>query len=248
MCFRFLRLSTLAALFFCQLAQPEARAWHDKTHLVIAEAAGFDLWYSVTAPDVTKSKKEFLSVEGPNHYCNNKADCQVTAGMVLEQAERYNKPNDDVGHLYGAIIASVREYFAMKGRGRYARYPLIFCAHYVGDLSMPLHNTCYNEFNTDRHRINDGIIESSVQSNIESIRSMMQPLYIDSEADLAREVAALAESACKLGARMEMEDRDMTTEEAYAQVTRSASLFSAILAWTDRAQSLLPTVTATAPR
>lgn len=244
----FLRILTVVALLFGQLALPEASAWHDKTHMAIAEAAGFDLWYSVTAPDVAKSKKEFLPIEGPNHYFNNTTACKVTSVMVLEQAERYNKPSDPEGHLYGAIIATVREYFAMQSNGgKYARYPLIFCAHYVGDLSMPLHNTSFNDFNRDRHSINDGIIESSVRNNIGYIQSMMTPPGINSEADLAREVAAVAESACMLGVRMEKENRNMTDEEAYVQVIRSASLLRAILAWTDRAQ-VAPAGTVTVPK
>jgi hypothetical protein len=53
--------------------------------------------------------------------------------MVLAQAEKYNKL-DHHGHLYGAIIASVRDYLKKRGGGKYAEYHMAFCAHYVGDL------------------------------------------------------------------------------------------------------------------
>jgi hypothetical protein len=59
--------------------------------------------------------------------------------MVLAQAEKYNKL-DHHGHLYGAIIASVRDYLKKRGGGKYAEYHMAFCAHYVGDLSQPVHN------------------------------------------------------------------------------------------------------------
>ncbi|WP_164926884.1 hypothetical protein [Chlorobaculum tepidum] len=231
-----LRIVAISALFCAQPFQPEANAWHDKTHLTIAEAAGFDLWYSAAAPDVAKSKEMFSPVESPNHYYNNNANKRVTPEMVMAQVERYNRPNDDEGHLYGAIIGSVREYQSMKKSGKYAKYPLVYCAHYCGDLSMPLHNTRYDDFNKERHSINDGIIENSVRHNIGYIQRMMRPPVIDSEADLAREIAAVAESARKLGMKMRKENRDMTVDEAYTQVTRSASLFNAILAWLERTQ------------
>lgn len=223
----------------------DACAWHDRAHLAIAEAAGLDIWYSAAAPDVAKSKAQFAAVESPNHYFNNNAACKVTAAMVLGQAERYNRPGDAEGHLYGAIVGSIRDYQKMKVQGKYARYPLAFCAHYVGDLSMPLHNTAYDGFNKARHSANDGVIEGSVRDNVGFIRRMMRPPVIDSEEALAREVAAVAESARMLGGTLRRENRDMTVEEAYAQVIRSASLLRAILDWTERGPAA-PAITTTA--
>lgn len=226
-----LRAVILAVLFSFQPFQPEVAAWHDKTHLSIAEAAGFDLWYSAAAPDVAKSKTMFSPVESPNHYFNNSKERKVNQKMVQDQAGRYNDPEDKEGHLYGAIIASVRDYQSAKVQNKYANYPLVFCAHYCGDLSMPLHNTAYDQFNKDHHNINDGIIESTVRSRVAYIRSMMKPPVIRNEKDLAREIAVIAETARALGKKMRSENRDMTTEEAYTQVISSASLFNAILAW-----------------
>ena len=228
------RLAAIAALFCGQPFQPEALAWHDKTHLSVAEAAGFELWYSAAAPDVAKSKRMFSPFESPNHFFNNSSNKAVTAEMVLSQVASYNKPRDREGHLYGAIIASVREYLEMKKSGKYANYPLVYCAHYCGDLSMPLHNTAYDDFNKEHHSINDGIIETGVRDNIAQIRGMMNPPFIDNETGMAKEIAAVAESARQLGMKMRQENRNMTTEEAYRQVARSASLFHAILSWTEQ--------------
>lgn len=229
-----LRIAAVTALFCTQPFQPDANAWHDKTHLTVAEAAGFDLWYSAAAPDVAKSKEMFGPVESPNHYYNNNANKRVTPEMVMAQVGRYNQTNDDEGHLYGAIIGAVRDYQAMKKSGKYANYPLVYCAHYCGDLSMPLHNTPYDDFNKERHSFNDGVIENGVRNNIDDIQRMMTFPYIRSEADLAKEIAAVAETARQLGMKMRKENRNMTTEEAYIQVARSASLFRGILSWTER--------------
>lgn len=232
-----LRIAAITALFFAQPFQPDANAWHDKTHLSVAEASGFDLWYSAAAPDVAKSKEMFGPVESPNHYYNNNANKRVRPEMVMAQVGRYNQPGDDEGHLYGAIIGAVRDYKMMKKSGKYANYPLVYCAHYCGDLSMPLHNTRYDDFNKQRHSINDGIIEFSVRNNIGYIQRMMRPPVINSEADLAREIAVVAESARKLGLKIRREKRDMSVDETYAQVIRSSSLFNAILAWLERTQT-----------
>ena len=63
--------------------------------------------------------------------------------------------------ILGAIIASLRAYEKDHRAGKYAQYHLVYCAHYIGDLSMPLHNTAYDDFNEQHHEINDGIVEDN---------------------------------------------------------------------------------------
>jgi len=220
---------SLSMVLFFMLTTTQAYAWHDKTHLSIAEAAGFALWYSAAAPDVAKSKSEFRSIEEKNHYFNNSAHKEVDEAMVLEQVARYNKPGDVEGHLYGAIIGAVRAYKADSASGKYAEYPLVFCAHYIGDLSMPLHNTEYDDFNKTRHTVNDGIIESSVRNNIGYIQRNMKEITIENESDFAREIATVANTARKLGATLRNENRNMTQDEAYSQIIQSSSLLKAVL-------------------
>ncbi|NMW18526.1 MAG: hypothetical protein HKK66_05800 [Chlorobiaceae bacterium] len=219
----------LSMMFSLMLSSVQAYAWHDKTHLSIAEAAGFELWYSAAAPDVAKSKSEFRPAEEKNHYYNNNAQKEVDEAMVLEQAARYNKTGDAEGHLYGAIIGAVRAYKEESASGKYAEYPLVFCAHYIGDLSMPLHNTEYDDFNKKRHAVNDGIIEGSVRNSIGYIQRNMSEITIENESDLAREIAKVANTARRLGIKMRKENRNMTQEEAYIQVIQSSSLLKAVL-------------------
>ena len=231
------RAAMVAAAMAFQSFQPDALAWHDNTHLAIAEAAGFELWYSAAAPDVAKSKSAFNAIESPNHYFNNNDNREVDAAMVLGQAARYDKPDDMEGHLYGAIIGAVREYRIVKATGKFALYPLVYCAHYIGDLSMPLHNIPHDDFNKAHHSINDGIIDSAARENIDLIRKNMTAIDIQNETDLAREIAVVAESARKLGLTMRKENRDMTPDEAWQQVSRSASLLKAALAYAQREPS-----------
>jgi hypothetical protein len=222
-------VASFSMILSFMMTSAQAYAWHDKTHLSIAEAAGFELWYSAAAPDVAKSKSEFRPVEEKNHYFNNSAHKEVDEAMVLDQAARYNKLGDEEGHLYGAIIGAVRAYRSESASGKYAEYPLAFCAHYIGDLSMPLHNTEYDDFNKTRHGVNDGIIEGSVRNNIGYIQRNISEITIENESGLAREIAKVANSARRLGAKIRKENRNMTQDEAYTQVIQSASLFKAIL-------------------
>ena len=155
----------------------------------------------------------------------------VTPALVIGQVERYNQV-DRGGHLYGAIIASVRDYITAKRRGKYAEYHLAFCAHYVGDLSQPLHNTVYNDYNQKYHARIDGAINDEVLENLHKIE--IYPINIASEKDLAEEIARIANLSRALGYKIEKEERLLTKQEAYGQISHSASLFKAILQYTER--------------
>ncbi len=199
-------------------------AWHDETHLAIAKAAGYQKWYNTAAPDIAKVKAG--EKEGDNHYSDNPKGTVVTPQMVLDQVQRYNQI-DEQGHLYGAIVASFRDYISAKKTRKFAEYQMAYCAHYVGDLSMPLHNMAYDQFNKQHHAAMDGIVESEVLENLDKIK--IYSIEIRSEDDLAKEVARIANLSEELGYRLEAENRMLTKEEAYVQLGHSASLLRAIL-------------------
>ncbi len=204
-------------------------AWNDETHLAIAKTAGYHKWYTAVGADMTKLKAG--DIESPNHYVNNPPGTIITPEMVMAQTERYNQI-DEKGHLYGAIIVSVRNYIREKKKGKYGEYHLGFCSHYVGDLSMPLHNTLFNPFNRKYHVKIDGIIDEEVLSNLERIK--LYPIVIDSEQTLVKEVARIANLSIKLGYQIEAEDRLLKKEEAYKQISHSASLFKGVLEYVRR--------------
>ena len=208
----------------------EALGWHDETHLSAAKAAGYYRWYNTTGPDIAKIKAG--SIERYNHFFNNPSGEEITPEFVLKQAGKYNNPRDPEGHLYGAIIASLREYETTLKKGKYAEYHLAFCAHYLTDLSSPLHNIPYDDFNKAQHFENDGIINNGALKNIAKIkkhmyRILLRPDYF--EGDLAREIARIATKSGELGRKLRKENRNMTKEEAYMQLGQSASLLKAIL-------------------
>jgi hypothetical protein len=199
--------------------------WYDETHIVIAKASGYKKWYNAAGADMAKLKAG--KIEKLNHYVNNPRGTIVTPEIVLWQASKYNETNDPMGHLYGAIIASVRDYMKAKNTGKYGEYHLAFCAHYVGDLSQPLHNNFYNSYNRKYHKTTDGIINDEVLDNLDKIK--IYPIKIGSEKDLANEIARLANLSIKKGYQIQDEKRLLTKEEAYEQISHSASLFKAIL-------------------
>jgi hypothetical protein len=199
-------------------------AWFDETHLAVAKAAGYHKWYLAVGADMTKEKMG--SREGHNHYVNSPKGTVITAEMVLEQVKKYNQ-TDPGGHLYGAILASLRDYIELTKKRKYGEYHLGFCSHYVGDLSQPLHHTLYNSYNRRYHLTNDGIVNDKILDNLNKIK--LYPITINSEQDLANEIARISNISLKLGYRIEDEARILTEDEAYEQLSHSASLFKAIL-------------------
>jgi hypothetical protein len=209
-----------------------AWGWYDKTHLAISQAAGYENWYNSAAPDITRTKAG--DVEATNHWFNNTDEVYVTDKMVMDQVKRYNDPEDQEGHLYGAIIHSLRDYQQAKRTGKYAENHMAFCAHYIGDLSMPLHNAPDDLFNQEHHSKNDGIVEFSVLNNIGFIQRNMYEIKIQNERDLAREIARIANISRRLAYKLKKENRDMTQDEAYKQLSHSASLLKAVLTYAKR--------------
>ena len=201
-----------------------ALAWHDETHIAIAKVAGHKKWFNAAAADIIKIKAG--DIEYANHFVNNPPGRGVKPKMVIDQAKYYNT-TEKKGHLYGAIIASVRDYQKDQKKGKYGQYHLAFCAHYVGDLSQPLHNTIYNDFNKRIHVTVDGIINDEVLGNLSKIK--IYPITITSEYDLAKEIARIANISISKGYALEKENRALTKEEAYECISHSASLFKAIL-------------------
>lgn len=88
----------------------------------------------------------------------------------------------------------------------------------------PFHNIGHNLFNVTYHKDIDGIIDEGILNNLDTIK--VYPIRIDLEEDLAKEIA---NQAMALGYKLEDENRLLTKEEAYQQVSHSASLFKAIL-------------------
>jgi len=205
-------------------------AWYDKTHLAIAKAAGYQNWYNAAAADVTKVKAG--AIEDKNHFFNNDRNAEVTAKVVMGQVDRYNHAQDEEGHLYGAIVAALREFQSARSAGQYAEYHMAFAVHYIGDLSQPLHNISHDRFNKSHHAANDGLVDGEVMDHLSEIQKKMYEIHLRPdhfEEDLVKEIARIANLSHLLGLKLRAENRDMTRGEAYVQLGHSASLVKAVL-------------------
>ncbi|OGU61225.1 MAG: hypothetical protein A2X64_06595 [Ignavibacteria bacterium GWF2_33_9] len=214
-------------IFFVHLSI--SYAWHDLTHIAIGQLAGYEKAYNLAAPDVAKIKAG--NIEQYNHYSNNNGINKVTSELVMNQIPKYNSDdiNEEGGHLYGAIIGSIRNYLTETTSGKYAEFHLVYLGHYLGDLSNPLHNTQYDDFNKKRHSVNDGIVENEIFAHLVYLHTL--EIEIKSEEDIIAEIVKLANYSMELGGKMRIQNRNMNEEEAYLQITRSASLFKGILKW-----------------
>ena len=141
-----------------------------------------------------------------------------------------------MGISTGPLVASVRDYIEAKKRGRYAEYHLAYCAHYIGDLSQPLHSILYSDYNKRNHTKTDGVINDGILDNLEAIK--VYPIEIKTEEDLAKEIARIANLSMALGYKLEDEGRMLSKEEAYQQISHSASLFRAVLRYVEGRKSL----------
>jgi hypothetical protein len=212
-------LSLLAAL-----SPSVSTAWYDETHLAVAKVAGYKKWFNAAGADVARIK--LGDNELHNHYVNNPRGAVITPETVLAQVDKYNQI-DPSGHLYGAIIASARDYINLRKEGRFAEHLLAYTIHYIGDLSQPLHHTLYGDFNKQNHAAVDGVVNDEVLENLDKIK--LYPIEIKTEQDLAREIARTANLSLSLGYRLEDQGRLLTKEEAYQQLSHSASLLKAVL-------------------
>lgn len=239
---------TLAlSLFICS----PALAWHDATHMAVMKAAGLDNYaYLAVGADMAKEKSG--GHEDGNHYRNNAKGIVVTADMVLDQLRDYNCRCEGEGHLYGAIIAALNQYREGKNSNKYARYPLGFAAHYIGDLSMPLHNVEFNVFNKTYHSANDGVVEGDeseptdakvarIAKGIQERMKALPPYRLPPAKEdirkfnlaLAKKIAEIANRSISLGYAMQETKPQrtlMTTDEAYGQLAESAALLKAAFA------------------
>lgn len=220
-----LKISFSLTILTILICSKPAIAWHDKTHLSIARAAGYDSWYNAVGADIAKLKAR--KKEGPNHYVNNPRGTVISGSDVLRQVKYYDNVNNSDGRLYGSIVKSIRNYKKAKRTGKYPEYHLDYCAHYIGDLSMPFHNIEYKGFAKKNHIKLDGIVEAEIFDNFNKIK--IYKIVIKSEKDLADEIAKIANKAIWLGYKLVDEKRLLTKEETYEQLSQSASLLKAVL-------------------
>ena len=243
-------------LFFSSNVFP----WSSLTHTFIAQKAGMPNPQYSNFPDL--SRNENPSLFGPYHWHDPSPNTivtpdyidqyQITIGDYVKVGVYDSKPikirvPDHAGVIYWEILDL---YQKMKDKtGWEYDYYLFNIAHYVGDLSQPLHNfpygnepasdgKVYEEIGTwakDNHRAFEDILESSLpldQKTEEIFDTWINAPTIKSSDDLKKEIAKVANHSIALANQCYAEKRIITKEEALKQIAKSVSLLKAIIAST----------------
>ena len=247
---------------FVALLAADGGAWSCKTHVFIAAEAGMANPEAACFPDMTRKEGEALL--GPRHWHNAAPGTVVTPGYIerfrVERATYVKRGGAgpevlevQIPHRAGVLYSEIVEtYRLLKGsRGWQRAYYLSVLAHYVADLSQPLHNFPHgNEPAADgriysdeglwaknAHFEFDAALDAYLPADRElrrQIYAIIRPPVILSDDDLKREVAGIANRAIALAGACYREKRPLTKAEAVEQVSRSISLLMAVMKETGR--------------
>ncbi len=234
-------------------------AWDCKTHAYIAKKAGLKVPEAACMPDIIRD--ELYDLLSPSHYHNASPDTFVTS----EYIERFNveeilienkgkRYKISVPHPSGILYWKILQIFEkMKSLDKSIQdnllayeYYLFNIAHYIGDLSQPLHNFPYGEypasdgkvyalegnFNKEYHFKFDESFSHSLYINPQIdflIEKNIKDLNIRSKEDLKKEISAIANAALKIANACFKENRLPSEEELVQQISWSISLLKAII-------------------
>jgi len=253
----FLMTITVLALF------SNAFGWSCETHTYIALEAGMKNPETACLPDL--AREENKSLLGPLHWHDAAPNTVVTPSYIdkfkiveakyVKVGSPDSKPitinvPDPSGVLYWKIVEL---YEKMRGAtGWIYDYYLCNIAHYVGDLSQPLHNFAYDEepasdgktypeigaWAKENHGQFDSVLDSYLPLAGEEkihFQALIVPVQIMSVDDLKTEISKIANSAIGLANRCYSEKgRIITKEEALRQIAMSVSLLKGIIANTNK--------------
>ena len=248
---------TLVIIFIVLIFSTNALAWSCKTHIFIAQEAGIKNPETVCFPDL--SKKENDSLLGPLHWHDASPNTtitpeyidqyQITEGMYVKVSSPESKPikiraPDPSGVLYWKILEL---YQRMKGKtGWEYDYYLTNIAHYVGDLSQPLHNFPYGDepasdgksypeiglWAKEHHGEFDDALDPFLpldEKTRKTFKNLIHSVKVASTDDLKKEISKVANSSIALANKCYSEKRIITKNEALRQVALSVSLLKGII-------------------
>jgi hypothetical protein len=252
-------LCPILAVFSLALAgSPDAWGWSCKTHVFIAEEAGIANPRAACFPDL--SRKENDGLLGPFHWHNAAPDAvvspdyidryPVSAGVYLREGSLPASPvKIRVPHPAGVLYWKICDlYQAMRASGGWEyEYYLAAIAHYVGDLSQPLHNfpsgtmpaadgKSYPEaglWARKAHLDFDAALDPYLplrEAADKAVAADASAPEITSLNDLKLRISKVANASIALAAVCYAEKRTLTKNEALRQVSMSVALLKAIAA------------------
>lgn len=252
---RFVILSFLLILIFFSTTY----AWDCFTHAYIAKKAGIRIPEAACMPDIIRDENPDLLA--PFHYHNAAPNTVITPEyidnfkvkeenvFISEKSYKILVPHP-AGVLYWKIV---NLYEKMKSLDKTIpdnalsyEYYLVSIAHYIGDLSQPLHNFPYGNsaagdgvvyeregnFNKEYHIKFDEAFSYYLKTSPEihsKIDNSITHIKLNSQEDLKKEIAQIANSAIKIANKCFNENRLPVEEELINQIAHSISLLKAVI-------------------
>ncbi len=246
-------------LIFLLLFSSKSLAWDCKTHAYIAKKAGIKIPEAACMPDIIR--EESYSLLSPFHYHNASPDTIVTPEYIDKyRVEEINIFIDNrvfkikVPHQAGVLYWKIVDiYEKMKSLDRSIpdnqliyEYYLANIAHYIGDLSQPLHNFPHGDnpasdgkiypkeanFNAQNHVKFDEAFTFYFASDKEvdsKINARIKQIKISSIEDLKKEISIIANSAIEIARKCYKENRMLQEDEVINQIALSISLLRALI-------------------
>lgn len=249
----------LITLLILLLYFSNSYGWDCTTHAYIAKKAGVRIPEAACMPDIIRD--ENYALLAPFHYHNAAPQTIVTPDYIDKFAVEERTVSIDgrqikilLPHQAGVLYWKIVDlYKKMKNIDKTKlddklsyEYYLVTIAHYIGDLSQPLHNFPYSDepasdgkiyskegsFNKENHIKFDesftGYLSSDPKIN-EKIERAIQNIDISSVEDLKNEMSKIANSAIQIAKNCYREDRLPTEQEIIKQVSWSISLLKAVI-------------------
>ncbi len=253
-----LKKITFTVIFLLSSIYP-AYAWDCMTHAYIAKMAGLSIPEAACMPDITRDDNYDLLA--PFHYHDAAPNAVVTVDYIdkfktTEIQLLHNGKNFKVyvphpaGVLYWRIVdiyEKMKSLDKTKPDNRLAyQYYLATIAHFIGDLSQPLHNFPYGDniasdgkiyenegnFNRENHIKFDEAFSEYLKNNPEinnKIVIALKEIQLNSTEELKEKIAEIANSAIEIANKCYRENRIPNEEELIKQVASSISLLKAVV-------------------
>lgn len=260
---RILWFSIILIVFWTCFAIPQfACAWSSRTHVFAAREAGIKNPQYTYWADFTKDENKALLA--PLHYHNAAPGANITPAYIekyivkeeelVPLADRRAYPiKVRVPHPAGVLYWKILDlYEQMKiNRGWEYEYNVMMIAHYITDLSNPVHNFPHGDkkagdgkaypaaghWAKKNHESFDSILEPLLpldEKKYRNFKSSLTPIKISSADDLKKEISVIASGANRLALRCYRASRILTVDEALKQIALSVALLQAVIADTKR--------------
>lgn len=231
----------LCAITFASFAPQQADAWTDQTHMAIALAAGLKSFNNACAPDISHAVAKLNNLpktDSQAHFFD--ANRPITKKDVYDQLDQIGQQRSDgnEGYVLGEILHVVREAKERTAEGKFDDYYYDVLAHYVGDMSQPLHMTIYDAYNRSHHLKTDMILDrQDVKYDVDGAEIIAKELKVNknvvfhNEDEIVNALVILANQSHNLATQLRKENRMITQQEAITQASRAATVLHALLVY-----------------